>query len=74
MKLVRFELPDSHGEVKAGFVGLADNKAVDAATVLGRMDMRDHLDRTVDVIAYTVEKSSTLSQGLEDLSRYYALR
>ena len=70
MKIMRFELPGSPGEAKVGFVDLAENKVLDAATVLGRMGIRDPLDKVVDIIAYNVEKSGALSQGLVDLSRY----
>ena len=74
MKVVRFELPGSPGEVKIGFVDLADNKVVDAATVLGRMGIREPLPRAVDIMSYNVEKSGALSQGIKDLSRHDAPR
>lgn len=74
MKIMRFELTGSPGQAKVGFVDLADNKVVDAPTVLGRMGIRDPLERAVDIIAYNVEKSGSLSQGLVDLARYDAPR
>ena len=74
MKVMRFEVPDSTGQVKIGFVDLADNKVLDAVTVLGRMGIRDPLERAVDIIGYNLEKSGSLSQGLTDLSRYDAPR
>ena len=72
MKIMRFEAPGSAGQAKVGFVDLTENKVLDAATVLGRIGIRDPLDRAVDIIAYNVEKSGSLSQGLADLSRYDA--
>ena len=74
MKVMRFELPGAPDEVKIGFVDLDGNQVVDAATVLGRMGIRYPLERAVDIIAYNVEKSGALSQGLVDLSRYDAPR
>ena len=74
MKIARFDLPGTSGQVKVGFVDLKDNQVVDAATVLGRMGIRDPLDRAVDIVAYNVDKSGALSQGLGDLSRYDAPR
>ena len=74
MKVMRFELPGSPGEIKVGFVDLGDNQVVDSATVLGRMGIRDSLGRAVDLIAYNLEKSGALSQGLKDLDRYDAPR
>ena len=74
MKVMRFELPGAPGEVKIGFVDLDGNLVVEAATVLGRMGIRDPLERAVDIIAYNVERSGALSQGLADLSRYDAPR
>ncbi len=74
MKVLRFELPESPGEVKIGFVDLAGGCVVDAATVLGRMGIREPLDRAVDIISYNLEKSGALSQGVKDLSRYDAPR
>ncbi len=56
MKVLRFELPESPGEVKIGFVDLAGGQVVDAATVLGRMGIRESLDRAVDIISYNLEK------------------
>ena len=74
MKVMRFELPASPGQAKVGFVDLSDNNVVDAATVLGRMGIRDPLPRAVDIIEYNVDKSGSLSEGLADLSRYDAPR
>ena len=74
MKVMRFELPGSPGEAKVGFVDLDDNKVVDSATVLGRMGVRDPLNRAVDIITYNVEKAGALSQGLGNLDRYDAPR
>ena len=74
MKIMRFELPGSPGETKVGFVDLGSNNAVDSATVLGRMGIRDPLERAVDLITYNVEKSGALAQGLGDLDRYDAPR
>jgi 2-keto-4-pentenoate hydratase/2-oxohepta-3-ene-1,7-dioic acid hydratase in catechol pathway len=74
MKLLRFELPASPGEVKVGFVDIAGDSAVDAATVLGQMGIREPLDRVVDIIAYNLEKSGALSQELKDLSKFDAPR
>ena len=74
MKVMRFELPGSPGDTKVGFVDLGDNKVVDSATVLGRMGIRDPLNRAVDIITYNVEKAGTLSQGLGNLDRYDAPR
>ena len=74
MKIARFDLPSTSGQVKVGFVDLKDNQVVDAATVLGRMGIRDPLERAVDIVAYNVDKSGALSQGLGDLSRHDAPR
>ena len=74
MKVMRFELPGSPGHTKVGFVDLGDNKVVDSATVLGRMGIRDPLNRAVDIITYNVEKAGALSQGLGNLDRYDAPR
>ena len=74
MKIARFDLPGTSGQVKVGFVDLKDNQVVDAATVLGRMGIRDPLDRAVDIVAYNVDKSGALSKGLGDLSAYDAPR
>ncbi len=74
MKVMRFELPGSPGETKVGFVDLGANKVVDSVTVLGRMGIRDPLDRAVDIICFNVDKAGTLSQGLENLAKYDAPR
>ena len=74
MKIMRFGLPGSPGESKVGFVDLSNSQVVDSATVLGRMGIRDHLDRAVDLIAYNVDKLGALSQGLKDLDRFDAPR
>lgn len=74
MKIARFDLPGASGGVKIGFVDLTDNQMVDAPTVLGRMGIRDPLDRAVDIVAYNVDKSGALSQGLGELSSYDAPR
>ena len=74
MKIARFDLPGTSGQVKVGFVDLKVNQVIDAATVLGRMGIRDRLDRAVDIVAYNVDKSGALSQGLGDLSTYDAPR
>ena len=74
MKIIRFSLPGAPGETKVGFVDLSNNQVVDSTTVLGRMGIRDPLERAVDLIAYNVEKSGALSQGLKDLDRYDAPR
>ena len=49
MKIARFDLPGTDGGVKVGFVDLEDNQMVDATTVLGRMGIRDPLNRAVDI-------------------------
>ena len=72
MKIMRFELPRSSGQPKVGFVDLANNNVVDAATVLGRIGIREPLEGAVDIIAYNVEQSGSLSQGIADLSRFDA--
>jgi len=74
MKISRFDLPGTNGGVKIGFVDLKDNQMLEAATVLGRMGIRDRLERAVDIVAYNVEKSGALSQGIGDLSSYDAPR
>ena len=74
MKIIRFSLPGAPGETKVGFVDLSNNQVVDSTTVLGRMGIRDPLERAVDLIAYNVERSGALSQGLKDLDRYDAPR
>ena len=74
MKVMRFELAANPGQVKIGFVDVAANQVVDAATVLGRIGIRDNLERAVDIISYNLAGSGALSQGLEDLSRFDAPR
>jgi 2-keto-4-pentenoate hydratase/2-oxohepta-3-ene-1,7-dioic acid hydratase in catechol pathway len=74
MKIMKFKLPSAPAESKVGFVDLSNNQVVDSATVLGRMGIRDPLNRAVDLIAYNSEKSGALSQGLKDLDRYDAPR
>ena len=74
MKIARFARPGTSGQVKVGFVDLKENQVFDAATVLVRMGIRDLLDRAVDIVAYNVDKSGALSQGLGDLSSYDAPR
>ncbi len=74
MKIARFDLPGANGGVKIGFVDLKDNQMVEAATVLGRMGIREQLERAVDIVAYNVDKSGALAQGLGDLTTYDAPR
>ena len=50
MKVLRFELPGSPGEVRIGFVDLAANTAVDAPTVLAQVGINRTSWRAVDVV------------------------
>ena len=74
MKVMRFELPGHPGESRVGFVDLGANQVVDCAAVLGRLGIAEPLARAVDVVAYNIEQSGALSQGVRDLDRSDAPR
>lgn len=74
MKIMRFELADSPGQAKVGFVDLAANHVVEAAGVLARVGVERPLTRAVDIVTYNTEALGALSREVSDLSKYDAPR
>ena len=70
MKVVRFELPNSPGQTRAGFVDLDENCIVDAGVVLAQAGIEDPLHRALDIIAYNTDNAGSLSRKLEDLDKF----
>jgi len=70
MKIIRFELPDSPGEARIGFVDLAGNCIVEAGAVLSLAGVEIPSIRAVDIIAYNTDASGALSGELKNLERF----
>lgn len=70
MKIVRFALPQAPGEVRLGFVDLANRRILDAPAVLSRLGVSGPLDQVVDIVAHNIHTSGALSSQLKDLSRF----
>jgi 2-keto-4-pentenoate hydratase/2-oxohepta-3-ene-1,7-dioic acid hydratase in catechol pathway len=74
MKVVRFELSDSSGQPKVGFVDLGQNQVVEAGPVLVKVGVDRPLPGAVDILQYNTENQGILSQRLKDLSKIDAPR
>ena len=74
MKVVRFELHNSPGQARAGFVDLDENCIVDAGVVLAQAGIEDPLHRALDIIVYNTDNAGSLSHKLEDLDKFNGQR
>jgi len=74
VKIMRFELAESPGQARVGFVDLAANQVVDAVGVLAQVGIDSGVTRAVDIMGHNTETSGALSKEVSNLGRYDSLR